>query len=222
MRGDVHSVQPSSVSISQATEIGTVYQLSEIATIGAICKEAGLALHMDGARFANALVSLGCSPAEMTWKAGVDILSFGGTKNGALGAEAVVFFDRKMADTFAYRHKRAGQLSSKMRFVSAQFDALLTDDLWLRHAAGANEQANRLALGLSQLPGVEVIDMPQANILFCKMPMALIDGLLAQGFSFYHDRWEPGVVRLVTSFATLKGDVDDLLAVAGSIVTAGR
>ena len=210
--GDVHSMQPACVSITQATETGSVYGLDEIAAISSICRDAGLPLHMDGARFANALVSLGCTPAEMTWKAGVTALSFGATKNGVLGAEAIVLFDRGLATELAYRRKRGGHLFSKMRLLSAQMEAYLDDDLWLRNARQANAMAARLAAGMSGLPGVQTQGPVQANILFCRLPAAAIDGLLAQGFRFYHDRWGPGVVRLVTSFATREQDVDHFLA----------
>ena len=217
MVGDVHSVQPSSVSISQATELGTVYSLDEIAAIGSVCREAGLGLHMDGARFANALAALGCSPAEMTWKAGVDVLSLGATKNGAFSVDAVVLFKKELASELAFRRKRAGQLNSKMRFLAAQVDAYLHNDLWLRNARQANAMAKVLWEGLKLIPGIELDGAPQTNILFCRMPAKIIDGLLAQGFRFYYDRWEPGVVRLVTSFATEQADVDDLLAVARAV-----
>ncbi|CAI8918185.1 Low specificity L-threonine aldolase [Pseudomonas jessenii] len=209
--GDVHTTQPACVSITQATEVGSIYTLDEIAAIGDVCKSSSLGLHMDGSRFANALVSLGCSPAEMTWKAGVDALSFGATKNGVLAAEAIVLFNTSLATEMSYRRKRAGHLSSKMRFLSAQIDAYLTDDLWLRNARKANAAAQRLAQGLDGLGGVEVLGGTEANILFCRLDSAMIDALLKAGFGFYHDRWGPNVVRFVTSFATTAEDVDHLL-----------
>jgi len=214
MIGDVHSVQPSCASITQATEVGSVYSLDEIDTIGAICRDANIGLHMDGARFANALVSIGCTPAEMTWKRGVDILSLGATKNGTFGVDAIVVFKEELASTLAFRRKRAGQLSSKMRFLSAQMEAYLADDLWLDNARHSNAMAKTLATGLRAIPDVAIGDDPQANILFCKLPMQIIEGLLSQGFTFYHDRWEPGVVRFVTSIATTQADIEDLLAAA--------
>ncbi|WP_256586004.1 MULTISPECIES: low specificity L-threonine aldolase [unclassified Pseudomonas] len=209
--GDVHTTQPACVSITQATEVGSIYTLDEIAAIGDVCKSSSLGLHMDGSRFANALVSLGCSPAEMTWKAGVDALSFGATKNGVLAAEAIVLFNTSHATEMSYRRKRAGHLSSKMRFLSAQIDAYLNDDLWLRNARKANAAAQRLAQGLDGLAGVEVLGGTEANILFCRLDSAMIDALLKAGFGFYHDRWGPNVVRFVTSFATTAEDVDHLL-----------
>jgi threonine aldolase len=217
MVGDVHSVQPSCVTITQATEVGSVYTLDEIADIGGVCQEAKLGFHMDGARFANALVTLGCSPAEMTWKRGVDVLSLGATKNGTFGVDVIVVFRRELTQALSFRHKRAGQLNSKARFFAAQIEAFLSNDLWLRNARHANAMAKALATGLAAVPGTEIQAEPQANILFCRLSHGLIQGLLAEGFRFYHDRWEPGVVRFVTSFATTQGDVDDLLAVARTL-----
>ena len=210
--GDVHSTQPSCVSITQATEEGGVYTLDEIGALAEVCKTSSIKLHMDGSRFANALVSLGCSPAEMTWKAGVDALSFGATKNGVFAAEAIVLFDASLAPEMGYRRKRAGHLFSKMRFLSAQIDAYLTDDLWLRNARQANDAAQRLIQGLAGLSGIEVLGAPEANIVFCRLPSAVIESLLQAGFKFYHDRWEANVVRFVTSFSTTAEDVDNLLA----------
>jgi threonine aldolase len=210
--GDVHAVQPSCVSITQATEVGSVYTLDEIGAIGEICKSSSVRLHMDGSRFANALVSLDCSPADMTWKAGVDALSFGATKNGVLAAEAIVLFDPSLATQMGYRRKRAGHLFSKMRFMSAQIEAYLSGDLWLRNARQSNSMARHLVEGLKPLPNVDVLGAPEANIVFCRLPAVVIEGLLEAGFVFYHDRWEPGVVRFVTSFATTAGDVDNLIA----------
>ncbi|MCQ0034097.1 low specificity L-threonine aldolase [Burkholderia glumae] len=221
-RGDVHTTQPSAVSITQATEVGSVYTLDEIGAIGEICRAESLSLHMDGARFANALVALGCTPAEMTWRAGVDALSFGATKNGVPGAEAVVLFDTRRAAELAFRRKRAGHLSSKMRFLSAPLDAYLADALWLRNARHANAMAKRLADGLQALPGVALVGGNAANILFCRLPQALTAGLLAAGVRFYHDRWAPGVVRFVTSFATTEDEVDRLLALARGLNPADQ
>ncbi|WP_432177373.1 threonine aldolase family protein [Streptomyces sp. NBC_00063] len=209
--GDVHSVQPSAVSISQATESGSVYTLEEIRHLSAIAKDAGLRVHMDGARFANALDHLGATPAEMTWQAGIDVLSFGATKNGAMTADAIVSFDPALATELAFRAKRAGQLASKMRFHAAQIDAYLTDDLWLRNARQANAMATRLGDGLKAIPGTGLLAVPQANILFCRLPQQVTEGLLAEGYAFYHDRWEPGTVRFVTSFSHSAQDIDGLI-----------
>ena len=207
----MHSVQPSVVSISQATESGSVYTLHEIRCLATIAKDAGLRVHMDGARFANALDHLGVTPAEMTWKAGIDVLSFGATKNGAMTADAIVSFDPALATELGYRAKRAGQLASKMRFHTAQLDAYLTDGLWLRNARQANTMAARLGDGLKAIPGTELLSSPQANIVFCRLPQQATEGLLAEGYTFYHDRWAPGIIRLVTSFSHTPEDVDQLV-----------
>ena len=221
-RGDVHMVQPTAVSITQATEVGSIYSLDEIQAIGEVCRQRGLRLHMDGARFANALVALDCTPAEMTWKAGVQALSFGATKNGTLSVDAIVLFDTSLASEVAFRRKRGGHLSSKMRFMSAQMEAYLQDDLWLHNARQANAMAQRLVSGLRELPAIEIMAPVQANILFCRFPQHVIDGLLAAGFGFYYDRWEPGVVRLVTAWSTQPQDVDHLLTHIRQLVsTAG-
>ena len=211
-KGDVHSVQPSALSISQSTEAGTLYSVAEIRTLTETAKNAGLRTHMDGARFANAVVSLGASPAEITWRAGVDVLSFGATKNGALTADAIVVFDRSYTEELSFRVKRAGQLSSKMRFQSAQLKAYLADDLWLHNATRANAMAAELAEGIDSTPGISLLNQPQANIVFCRLPQAAIDALLADGYEFYHDRWEPGVVRFVTSFMTSSEEVNSLIS----------
>ena len=213
-RGDVHAQQPAVASITQATEGGTVYTLEQLAAIGAVCREEGLQLHMDGARFANALVALGCTPAEMTWRAGVDLLSFGATKNGALGVEAIVSFDRSLEQALQFRRKRAGQLASKMRFLAAQMDAYLDDDLWLRNARHANAMAARLRDGLARLPGVDVGGPFDANILFPRLPARMVEGLLERGFAFYPDRRDGVAVRLVCSFATTPAAVDAFIAAA--------
>lgn len=211
----VHEAQPSAVSITQATEAGTVYTPDEIGAIADACRGLGLGLHMDGARFANALVTLGCRPAEATWKAGVDILSFGATKNGALAAEAVVIFSehlRVRAAEIAYRRKRAGHLLSKMRFLSAQLESYLTDDLWLRNARHANEMAQRLAGQLVDLPGVSLAHPVEANEIFPILPAAVRDGLRADGFQFYDwpDAGADGV-RLICAFDSRKEDIDAFL-----------
>ncbi len=216
--GGVHHVLPEAVSITQSTEWGTVYDPDRIASIGHACRARGLKLHMDGARFANALVHLGCTPADLTWRAGVDVLSFGATKNGALAAEAVVFFDPALAAGFERRRKRAGQLWSKLRFLSAQLTAYLDGDLWLRNAAHANAMAARLAGGLSALPRTRLVQDVQANEVFVALPERLIAALEAEGARFY--RWigvdgvsEP-VIRLVTSFQTGADEVERFLALA--------
>jgi threonine aldolase len=209
--GDVHSVQPSVLSLTQATETGAVYTPAEIGHLACIAKRAGLRVHMDGARLANAVTALGCNPAELTWRAGVDMLSFGAIKNGSITADAIVVFDRSLTTELSFRAKRAGQLAAKMRFAAAQLDAYLADDLWLRNARHANAMTARLEAGLRSIPSTLVAGRPEANLLFCRLPQRVIEGLLDQGYDFYHGRWEPGVVRFVTSFSTTARDVEDLV-----------
>ncbi|KUO08282.1 threonine aldolase family protein [Streptomyces sp. DSM 15324] len=209
--GDVHSVEPSVVSLTQATETGAVYTPDEIGALGSLAREAGLRLHLDGARFAGAVAALGRTPAELTWRAGVDLLSFGATKNGTMTADAIVVFDRSLTPELSFRAKRAGQLAAKMRFQAAQLDAYLADGLWLRNAARANAMAARLQDGLKALPEVGLLGVADANIVFCRLSARITEGLLGEGYVFYHDRWEPGVARFVTSFATTEADVDGLL-----------
>lgn len=221
----VKQMPAQAVSISQASECGLVYETDEIAAIGEVCRARGLALHMDGARFANALVALGASPAQMTWQAGVDILSFGATKNGCFAAEAVIVFEPRLADSLAYRRKRAGQTFSKGRFLAAQFEGYLEADSWLENARHANAMAARLSAGLAALPGVRLAWPTQANQVFAILPSTLDDALKAAG-ALYHP-WSdralapgetvgPGevLVRLVTSFATGPESVDALLQTA--------
>ena len=221
VEGGVHHVMPEAVSITQATEWGTVYSLRQVAAIAAASHAHGLKLHMDGARFANAAEHLGCSPAALSWRAGVDVLSFGATKNGAMAAEAVLFFDAALAEGFERRRKRAGQLWSKLRYLSAQLEAYLDQDLWRRNAAHANRMAQDLAVGLAALAGVALIHEPQANELFVAMPDAMIEGLFAQGAYFY--RWiavageTRPVVRLVTAFNTAPEDVEKFLSLAKAL-----
>lgn len=210
----VHESQPSAVSISQATELGTVYKPDEIREIAGIARRGGMGLHMDGARLANAVQRLGCTPAELTWKAGVDILSFGATKNGAMAAEAVLVFNSNRAAGLARRHKRAGHLFSKMRFMSVQLETYLKDGLWLRFAERANRAADALSTGLGRLAGVEVLYPVEANEVFVRMPPPLADSLKAAGHEFH--QW-PGSLdhfRLVTCFATRVDEVNAFLAAA--------
>ncbi|MFQ6016989.1 MAG: threonine aldolase family protein [Kiloniellaceae bacterium] len=221
--GVVHHVQPAAVSLSQSTEAGTLYTPDELHAIAEVARARGLGLHVDGARFANALVSLGRSPAEITWKAGVEALSFGATKNGALAAEAVILFKPGLGETFGYRRKRGGHLFSKMRFLSVQLEAYLEGDLWLNNARHANAMAGRLAEGLAELPGVRLSHPVQANEIFARLPEAMIAGLLDKGFRFY--RWGPeenSEVRLVASFDTRPEDVEAFLAAARALAGAGR
>jgi threonine aldolase len=203
------------LSVTQLTEAGTAYRVDEVAALAEIARAKGLGVHMDGARFANALVTLGCSPAEATWKAGVDVLSFGATKNGALMADAIVVFRPALAETLPYRRLRAGHLLSKLRFVSAQLEAYLADDLWLRLAARANRAARRLADGLSAVPGVDLLHAVEGNQLFCRLPAGLAEGLEDRGF-LLHPWGAPGAneVRLVCAFDRTDDEIDALVAAA--------
>ena len=205
---------PSCVSLTQATEAGTVYTAGETRALAEIAHAAGCRVHVDGARFANAVVSTASSPADLTWRAGVDVLVFGATKNGAPAAELIVAFDRTIAAELALRRHRAGHRLSKMRFVSAQLDAYFADDLWLRNARHANAMAARLAAGLA---GLEILEPVQANVVFVRMPSALMQSLASQGFLFYDwPLFGEGAVRLVTGFSTTEADVDAIVkAVVG-------
>lgn len=216
----VHHVKPGALSLSQATEWGTVYELSEVSALAAVAKQHGLPVHMDGARFANALAHLGCTPAAATWKSGVDVLSLGATKNGALCAEAVVFFDAARAQDFERRRKQSGHLWSKMRFVSAQLLAYFDRELWLDNARHANAMATALAEGLKNLDGASLLQSVDANEVFVALPEGCVAALERQGFGFY--RWPLSAVcsgvaiRLVTSYATSRTQVDEFLAAARS------
>ena len=221
----VKQMPAKALSISQVTEGGMVYGLDEIAALGAVCREHGLAFHMDGARFANALVRLNCTPAEMTWKHGVDILTFGATKNGCFAAEAIVVFDNALAETLGYRRKRGGHLFSKGRLVSAQLEGYFADDHWLANARHANAMAARLSEGLSGIPGVRLAWPCEANEVFPILPRAADEALQAAGFLYrgwsefslpQRERVGPAerLVRLVTSWATEEASVERFLAVA--------
>lgn len=213
-----HGMPAKALSITQATECGAVYSVDDVKALAAAARQAGLKVHMDGARFANALARLSCSPAELTWKAGVDVLSFGGSKNGCLLAEAVVFFDPAEATDFIFRRKRAAQLFSKMRFISAQFDAYLTDGLWLRLAGHANAMATRLSDGLAAA-GVKIWYPTEANEVFASFAPGAAERLRADGAHFYPwvtpgDPAKGTMQRLICSFATRPEEVDAFIAAA--------
>ena len=210
-RSDLHFPKPKVVSITQSTEVGTVYTPAELRQLGAITHGLGLHLHMDGARFANAVAELGCHPKEITWRAGVDVLCLGGTKNGLAVGEAVVFFNRALAEEFEYRCKQAGQLCSKMRFLSAPWLGILKDGAWLRHAAHANACAARMEAGLRATPGAEVLFPREANAVFARLDNRVISGLYARGWSFYNFIGAGGC-RLMCSWDTRPEDVDAFLA----------
>lgn len=210
--GHTGRVQPAALNLTQATERGTVYRLDQLDALIGVAREYGLRVHLDGARFANAIAALGCRPADVTWRRGVDVISFGATKNGAMGAEAVVVFTEELAEPLGFRARRAGQVFSKMRFISAQLEAYLRDGLWLRLAGHANAMAARLAEGLAALPGVRLVHPVEINEIFALMPRKLIDGLLADGFGLY-DRGG-GEVRLVTAFNNTREQIDAFVAAA--------
>ncbi|MBM3822903.1 MAG: low specificity L-threonine aldolase [Verrucomicrobia bacterium] len=210
-RSDIHYPKPRVVSVTQATELGTVYTPDELKAIWSKAKGFGLGFHMDGARFANAVASLAVKPKEITWQAGIDVLCFGGTKNGTQVGEAVVFFNRDLAREFDYRCKQAGQLCSKMRFLSAPWVGLLRDGAWLKHAARANAMATLLKDKLSAIPGVKLLFPVQANAVFAELPPNVIHALRQQGWKFY-TFIGPGGCRLMCAWDTLEADVEAFAA----------
>jgi threonine aldolase len=227
-RGLVKSAQPGALSLSQATEAGTIYGVSEVSELSSIAHRNGISVHMDGARFANSLISAKATPADMTWRAGVDILTLGATKNGALACEAVVFFDSARAANFAFQRKRGGQTLSKGRFLGAQMEAYLTDGLWLRLAEQANASARRLARGLAGTPGVRLAWPAEANEVFVVAPKAMVERWRAAG-AVFHDwstrslaperapRKGETLVRLVASFETESREIDRLMSICADV-----
>lgn len=226
-----HNAPIRALSLTQSTELGLVYSVEEVKALSAIARAHGAGVHMDGARFANAVAALGCAPAEITWKAGVDVLSFGTTKNGTLACEAIVCFDPARGEEMVRRRMRAGHLLSKHRFLAAQMEAFLQDGHWLDLARHANAMAARLAAGLAGVPGVRLPIRPEANGVFPIMPEAMVEALRAEGAVFYPwsdkglpeaERARPGetMMRLVTSFATREADVDRFVQVAAQQAAA--
>jgi threonine aldolase len=216
-KDSVHHAQPTALSITQASESGTCYRPQEIGALSRVAAQHGLKLHMDGARLANALAWLGCTPAEATWRAGVDVLSFGATKNGAFAAEAVVIFDPDCVRDFEYRRKKSGHLLSKMRYVSAQLLCALAENRWLVWAERANAAARRLSSRLKTVVGADIVHPVEANIVFARLPETTIARMRARGASFYD--WTPPsaghmLVRLVASLATTDADIDRLIEAA--------
>lgn len=208
---EVHFPKVRAVSVTQATEVSSVYAVDELAAIGAACARHGLRLHMDGARFANAVAALGVPPRAITRDVGVDVLCFGGTKNGMGIGEAVVFFDRALAEEFAWRVKQAGQLASKMRYLAAPWVGLLEDGAWLRNAARANAAAARLEAGLAAVPGIALACRREANAVFVRLPPRAVADLHARGWHFYEFP-DVGAHRLMCSWATTDAEIDALLA----------
>ncbi len=209
-RTDIHYPKPKVLSVTQATEAGTLYSLDELKTLTAMAANLGLRVHMDGARFANAVAELKVAPKEITWKSGVDVLCFGGTKNGMPIGEAVVFFNSELAKEFDYRCKQAGQLASKMRFLSAPWVGLLQDGAWLRHAAHANSMAKKLEEGLHKISSVEITFPCQTNTVFARIPEAAITKLRERGWQFY-THVSAGDCRLMCSWDTSDEDVQNFL-----------
>ena len=210
-RQDIHYPKPRVVTLTQATEVGTVYRPDEVRAISQACKELNLNLHMDGARFSNACAFLGCSPAELTWKAGVDVLCFGGTKNGMAVGEAILFFNKALAEDFDYRCKQAGQLASKMRYLSAPWVGLLQDDAWLHHAGHANHCARLLAELVADVPGVSLMFPVEANGVFLQLSETALERLREWGWRFYTFIGAGGA-RFMCSWDTEEARVRELAA----------
>ncbi|MBP7337480.1 low specificity L-threonine aldolase [Niveispirillum sp.] len=219
-RSDIHFPKPRAVTITQPTETGLVYSIAEIKAIAQVCRELGLRLHMDGARFANACAALDCSPADITWKAGVDVLCFGGTKNGMAVGEAILFFNRDLALDFDWRCKQAGQLASKMRFLAAPWVGVLESGAWLDNAHHANDCAARLAAAVVGLDGVALAYPVQANAVFLTAPAPVLEGLRQRGWRFY--TFIGGAARFMFAWdadpARVTALIADLRAVAGRAV----
>ncbi len=210
-RSDIHFPKPRAVSVTQATEVGTVYRPPELQAIGRKCRELNQKLHMDGARFANAVASLNVPPRQITWEAGVDVLCFGGTKNGTQVGDAVVFFNLELAHEFEYRCKQAGQLASKMRFLSAPWVGMLQNNVWLKYARHANDMAQLLCESLSQFPEVKILFPRQANAVFAELPEKVIQGMWDKGWLFYTFIGRGGC-RFMCSWDTTEQDVRDFVA----------
>jgi threonine aldolase len=215
--GDPHHSQPSVLSLTVPSDHGTVYTPQQVGELAGLAGDRGLVTHIDGARFANALAALGCTPADLTWRAGVAALTLGATKNGALSTDAIVCFDPSISEQLVYRVKRAGHVASKMRFQSAQLIAYLTDGLWLRLAGHANAAMTRLATGLGGL-GVELLNEPDVNMVFARLDPAAADRMAEDGLLFY--RMSADTIRLVTSFQTTADEVDEALARTANALTA--
>lgn len=209
-RSDIHYPKPKAISITQATELGTVYKPAELREIHHVAREYGLKIHMDGARFGNAMASLQVAPADISWRCGIDVLCLGGVKNGLAVGEAVIFFDRSLAEDFAYRCKQAGQLASKMRFLAAPWLGLLQNNTWLKYAAHANHCAALLEAQIKEIPELEIMYPRQANSVFVKMPENIIQGLHEKGWRFYTFIGVGGA-RLMCSWDTREESIIELV-----------
>jgi threonine aldolase len=219
-RRDVHAQKPRAISLTQSTELGTVYSPDEISALAETARAHGLAVHMDGARFANAVAALGVTPRALI--AGVDVLSFGGTKNGLPFGEAVVFFDHELARQFDYRRKQGGQLASKMRYLAAPWVGILRDGAWLRHAAHANAMAAALERGLRALPEIQIVYPRQANAVFAALPATTSAALRDAGWHFYSDVGPAAAARLMCSWDTTPDDVAAFVRDAAEKAAGGK
>ena len=217
-RRDIHASLPKVLSLTQSTELGTLYKVGEVRELSEMAHALHMSVHMDGARFSNAVASLGCSPAEVTWKAGVDVLCFGGTKNGMLSTEAVVFFNPSLAQNFKRRCKQSGQLASKMRYHAAQWQEMLHSKLWLANAFHANEIADYLGTQLSSVQGVQILHPVEANAVFVAFPTGMANALLEKGWRFYSDVG-PGGARLMCSWNSSLEDVNEFVSDARAIAS---
>jgi threonine aldolase len=220
-RQDIHYPKPRALSVSQATEMGTVYSVSELRELGDLCSRLGLKMHMDGARLANAIASLDVAPKEITWQAGVDVLCFGGAKNGLPLGEAVIFFSKDAAEEFAYRCKQAGQLASKMRFLAAPWVGLLKSGAWLTNARRANQMAALLERELRTIAGVDILSPRQANAVFTRLPAPVCNALRERGWQFYEFIAQGGV-RLMCSWDTNEDDIRAITGDLREIMNAGQ
>ncbi len=209
-RSDIHYPKPKVLSLTQATELGTVYSIEHLQQLFEVARRHELRVHMDGARFANAVAALGVAPKEITWKVGVDVLCFGGTKNGMAVGEAIIFFKKELAQEFAYRCKQAGQLASKMRFLAAPWVGVLENGAWLHHAAHANRMAELLEAGLQQIPGVDFMSRRQANAVFARVRPEVATALRTRGWRFYTFIGSGGA-RFMCSWDTAEADVTALV-----------
>ena len=219
-RTDIHYPKPRGLSLTQATELGTVYSVEELRELTAAARQFKLNVQMDGARFANAVAALGVSPKEITWESGVDVLCFGATKNGIAVGEAVVFFNRELAREFDYRCKQGGQLASKMRFLSAPWVGMLQDGAWLRHAGHANAMARRLERAIAGIPNVQVAHPVQTNAVFARIPEDLVKGMHDRGWKFYTHVGAADEARLMCSWDTTPEDVDAFAADLADLAAA--
>ena len=209
-RTDIHYPKPRVISVTQATEAGTVYSLNELTNLIETARSFGLRVQMDGARFSNAVAALGVAPKEITWKRGVDVLCFGGTKNGMAVGEAVVFFNLDLAREFDYRCKQGGQLASKMRFLSSQWVGMLRDGAWLRHAAHGNKMAKALEAKLREISNIKISFPCETNSVFAHMPEHVINGMRTKGWQFY-THVSPGDCRLMCSWDTTEDDINQFV-----------